>query len=195
MEMIFARSGGFAGAATDVEGKVTFAGTSARVTAGPSYERELSENETRELRESMMQVCARVIGNDQCIAFSGATGGQFQLNIMMPVMGLAAINSVTLLASATSAVTTNRSERGKDITGDSEAREGMGQREGISIHRRHTPKPAPVRCLRAKHHGGEPQRSPSEQDQTRVFPIQPMLPGGHTGRDLPYIFPDRLLNS
>ncbi|MCI0640645.1 MAG: class II fumarate hydratase [Gemmataceae bacterium] len=53
--------------------------------------------------ESMMQVCARVIGNDQCIAFSGATGGQFQLNIMMPVMGLAAIESVELLAKCTQA--------------------------------------------------------------------------------------------
>ncbi len=37
--------------------------------------------------ESMMQVAARVMGNDQTVAFSGATGGQFQLNIMMPVMG------------------------------------------------------------------------------------------------------------
>jgi fumarate hydratase class II len=53
--------------------------------------------------ESMMQVCAWVMGNDQTVAFSGATGGQFQLNIMMPVMGLAAINSATLLASATNA--------------------------------------------------------------------------------------------
>jgi fumarate hydratase class II len=53
--------------------------------------------------ESMMQVCARVMGNDQTIAFSGATGGQFQLNIMMPVMGLAAIESVELLASCTNA--------------------------------------------------------------------------------------------
>jgi fumarate hydratase class II len=53
--------------------------------------------------ESMMQVCARVIGNDQTIAFSGATGGQFELNIMMPVMGLAAIESVELLASCTNA--------------------------------------------------------------------------------------------
>ncbi len=53
--------------------------------------------------ESMMQVCARVIGNDQTIAFSGATGGQFELNIMMPVMGLAAIESVELLASCTHA--------------------------------------------------------------------------------------------
>lgn len=53
--------------------------------------------------ESMMQVCARVIGNDQCVAFSGATGGQFQLNIMMPVMGLASLESVELLASCTQA--------------------------------------------------------------------------------------------
>src|SRR5262249_21841047 len=53
--------------------------------------------------EAMMQVCARVIGNDQTIAFSGATGGQFQLNIMMPVMGLAIIESAELLASSTKA--------------------------------------------------------------------------------------------
>src|SRR5438067_6016585 len=53
--------------------------------------------------ESMMQVCARVIGNDQCLAFSGATGGQFQLNIMMPVMGLAALESVELLGSCVNA--------------------------------------------------------------------------------------------
>jgi fumarate hydratase, class II len=48
--------------------------------------------------ESLMQVCARVLGNDQTVAFSGATGGQFELNIMMPVMGLAALESVQLLA-------------------------------------------------------------------------------------------------
>jgi len=53
--------------------------------------------------ESMMQVAARVMGNDQTLAFSGATGGQFQLNIMMPVMGHAALESVQLLASATRA--------------------------------------------------------------------------------------------
>src|SRR5581483_2423497 len=53
--------------------------------------------------ESMMQVCARVIGNDQTIAWSGATGGQFELNIMMPVMGLATIESVQLLAECTDA--------------------------------------------------------------------------------------------
>jgi fumarate hydratase, class II len=53
--------------------------------------------------ESMMQVAARVLGNDQTIAFSGATGGQFQLNIMMPVMGHAALETVELVASVTRA--------------------------------------------------------------------------------------------
>jgi fumarate hydratase, class II len=53
--------------------------------------------------ESMMQVCARVIGNDQTIAMSGATGGNFELNIMMPVMGHAALESCRLLASVTRA--------------------------------------------------------------------------------------------
>lgn len=53
--------------------------------------------------ESLMQVAARVIGNDQTVAFSGATGGQFQLNIMMPVMGHASIESVELLAQGTTA--------------------------------------------------------------------------------------------
>jgi fumarate hydratase class II len=53
--------------------------------------------------ESMMQVCARVIGNDQTVAFAGATGGQFELNIMMPVMGLAILESIHLLASCTDA--------------------------------------------------------------------------------------------
>jgi len=53
--------------------------------------------------ESMMQVAARVIGNDQTIAYSGATGGQFQLNIMMPVMGQTTLESVHLLSAATRA--------------------------------------------------------------------------------------------
>lgn len=53
--------------------------------------------------ESLMQVCARVVGNDQTVAFSGATGGQFQLNIMMPIMGDATLESVALLAQGTTA--------------------------------------------------------------------------------------------
>jgi len=53
--------------------------------------------------ESLMQVCARVVGNDQTIAFSGATGGNFQLNIMMPVMGHATLESIRLLTGGTRA--------------------------------------------------------------------------------------------
>jgi len=53
--------------------------------------------------ESLMQVAARVMGNDQTVAFSGATGGQFQLNIMMPVMGHTTLESVLLLAKGTNA--------------------------------------------------------------------------------------------
>jgi fumarate hydratase class II len=53
--------------------------------------------------ESMMQVTARVMGNDQTIAISGASGGQFQLNIMMPVMGQTTLESIMLLANCTNA--------------------------------------------------------------------------------------------
>jgi len=57
------------------------------------------------MAESLMQVCATVLGNDQTIAFAGASGGQFQLNIMMPVMGAKLLESIRLLASAVSAFT------------------------------------------------------------------------------------------
>jgi fumarate hydratase class II len=53
--------------------------------------------------ESLMQVAARVMGNDQTVAISGAAGGQFQLNIMMPVMGQTTLESIALLAGATQA--------------------------------------------------------------------------------------------
>ena len=53
--------------------------------------------------ESAMQVSARVMGNDQTIAICGATGGNFQLNIMMPLMGQTTLESVTLLASVCNA--------------------------------------------------------------------------------------------
>ncbi len=55
------------------------------------------------MNESLMQVAARVMGNDQTITMSGAAGGQFQLNIMMPVMGHAILESIHLLASGTDA--------------------------------------------------------------------------------------------
>ncbi len=53
--------------------------------------------------ESMMQVAARVMGHDQTITISGAAGGQFQLNIMMPVMGATTLESVHLLAKSANA--------------------------------------------------------------------------------------------
>ena len=55
--------------------------------------------------ESLMQVSARVIGNDGCLTICGAAGGNFQLNIMMPVMGQTALESVMLLAQGTNAFT------------------------------------------------------------------------------------------
>ncbi|MCA9195878.1 MAG: aspartate ammonia-lyase, partial [Planctomycetales bacterium] len=48
--------------------------------------------------ESLMQVAARVIGNDQTITTCGAAGGNFQLNIMMPVMGQTTLESIQLMA-------------------------------------------------------------------------------------------------
>jgi len=52
------------------------------------------------LCEALMQACARVIGNDQTMTFCGAAGGQFQLNVMMPVMADTAIESVKILSGA-----------------------------------------------------------------------------------------------
>jgi fumarate hydratase class II len=53
--------------------------------------------------ESLMQAAAWAVGNDATVGLSGATGGQFQLNIMMPVMGHAVLQSIVLLAKATNA--------------------------------------------------------------------------------------------
>ncbi len=53
--------------------------------------------------ESMMQLTARVIGNDAVITTSGAAGGQFQLNIMMPVMGHTVLESIHLLSKGVNA--------------------------------------------------------------------------------------------
>jgi fumarate hydratase class II len=55
--------------------------------------------------ESLMQAAARVFGNDQVVAFCGAAGGQFQLNVMMPVMADAVLESIRLLSRATEAFT------------------------------------------------------------------------------------------
>jgi fumarate hydratase class II len=47
--------------------------------------------------ESLMMVCAQVIGNDTCITWSGANGN-FELNVMMPVMAHNLLESIRLLA-------------------------------------------------------------------------------------------------
>ncbi len=49
--------------------------------------------------ESVRQVCAQVIGNDAAVAFAG-TQGDFELNVMLPVMARNLLESVRLLAAA-----------------------------------------------------------------------------------------------
>jgi fumarate hydratase class II len=49
--------------------------------------------------EAVCQVCAQVIGNDAAVAFSGAAGN-FELNVMMPVIGQSLLDSIRLLSSA-----------------------------------------------------------------------------------------------
>lgn len=51
------------------------------------------------LSEAMMMVCARVAGNHTTLTISGGRGN-FELNVMMPVMAHAFIESATLLANA-----------------------------------------------------------------------------------------------
>jgi fumarate hydratase class II len=51
------------------------------------------------LPEATLQVCAQVIGHDATVTFAGASGS-FELNVMMPVMGRAVLESTRLLASA-----------------------------------------------------------------------------------------------
>ena len=47
--------------------------------------------------EATLMVCARIIGNDATIAWGGARGN-FELNVMIPVMGTALLESIRLLA-------------------------------------------------------------------------------------------------
>jgi fumarate hydratase class II len=51
------------------------------------------------MSEMVMQVAAQVIGNDTAITWSGANGN-FELNVMMPVMAHNLLESVSLLANA-----------------------------------------------------------------------------------------------
>lgn len=49
--------------------------------------------------EAVLMVASRVIGNDATIAFAGASGA-FELNVQIPVMGTALLESIRLLANA-----------------------------------------------------------------------------------------------
>ena len=50
--------------------------------------------------ESVTMVAARVVGNDATIGFGGATGSLLELNVMMPVVAHALLESIGLLASS-----------------------------------------------------------------------------------------------
>ena len=52
------------------------------------------------LPEATLMVCARVVGNDATIAWAGAAGS-FELNVMMPVMAHALLESVHVLSTST----------------------------------------------------------------------------------------------
>ncbi|MFC4104434.1 class II fumarate hydratase [Micromonospora zhanjiangensis] len=47
--------------------------------------------------EAVRQVCAQVIGNDAAVSFAGSQG-DFELNVMLPVMGRNLLESIRLLA-------------------------------------------------------------------------------------------------
>jgi fumarate hydratase class II len=49
--------------------------------------------------EAVMMVCAQVIGNDASVSIGGQHGN-FQLNVMLPVIAYNLIQSITLLAKA-----------------------------------------------------------------------------------------------
>lgn len=49
--------------------------------------------------EAVLMVCARVIGNDATVAWSGATGN-FELNVAIPVMGNSLLESIRLLSNS-----------------------------------------------------------------------------------------------
>src|SRR6185436_15189352 len=52
------------------------------------------------IAESVLMVCAQVVGYDATIAWCGAAGN-FELNVMMPVMAYDLLESIELLAAAT----------------------------------------------------------------------------------------------
>ena len=58
------------------------------------------------MSEAMMMVCARVMGNHTTVTVAGSRGN-FELNVMMPVLVQALLESITLLANVARAFTDN----------------------------------------------------------------------------------------
>ncbi|MEO7424416.1 MAG: class II fumarate hydratase [Fibrobacteria bacterium] len=54
------------------------------------------------LAEALLQACVQVIGNDSAITFAGASGN-FELNVMMPLMAHNLLQSLQIMASAVAA--------------------------------------------------------------------------------------------
>lgn len=54
------------------------------------------------MAESLMQVCAQVVGNDATVALCGLSGN-FELNVMMPVMAYNILQSIELLSNGITA--------------------------------------------------------------------------------------------
>jgi fumarate hydratase class II len=50
------------------------------------------------MSEMLLQVCAQVIGHDATITFGGALGGNFELNVMLPLIAYNLLQSIELLA-------------------------------------------------------------------------------------------------
>lgn len=63
--------------------------------------------------EAVLMVCSRVIGNDAALTFAGASG-LFELNVQIPVMGTALLESIRLLANS-SRVLADRTIEGLEV--------------------------------------------------------------------------------
>ena len=52
------------------------------------------------IAESVLMVCAQVIGNDAAVTVGGHSGGNFELNVMMPVMAHNLLESIAILSTS-----------------------------------------------------------------------------------------------
>jgi fumarate hydratase class II len=81
------------------------------------------------MSEMIMQVAAQVVGNDTAIAWGGANGN-FELNVMMPMMAHNLLESITLL---TNACDTFRARCVKGIEANEEHSRELVERNAIIV--------------------------------------------------------------